>query len=367
MIKVIDIVYYSYNTITDPGVVLDRHAPSLGFANFIPEEIRMEFIIHMNHEGFEKIGGNNYAFFKSRNRFWYIPFKTHHYIKRKGPDIVIVEGLGFPLQVIFLKWLLGKKCRIFVQHHGEKPLTGIKGLLQKQADKSVHRYLFTSLQNGTEWVNKRIIRNAGKCKEVLEASTHFKRLDKSKCQARLGISGNYNLLWVGRLNSNKDPMTVLNAFRKFGLYHPNARLYMIFQEEDLLEEINAKIRQSVVLEDAVKLVGRIAHNELVYWYSAINFYISGSHKEGSGYALLEAMACGCIPVVTSIPPFEKITSFGKYGFLYPPGDDSALTLQLESLYSLDIESFRKKVENWFRDNLSFKNIATSLEQVFTQL
>lgn len=366
MINIIDIVYYSHNEIRDPAVVLEKHFPSMGFAYFIRDEYNIEFLIHMNHEGFENIGGNSYTFFKSRNRFWHIPFKTHRYIKKQNPDIVVVEGLGFPLQVIFLKLLLGKKCRIFAQHHGERPYPGLKKLIQKQADHCIHGYFFTSLKNASEWLNKKIIGNPRKCREVLEASTHFKRLDKAKSQIRLGVSGNQNYLWVGRLNGNKDPVTVLNAFRKFGLYHPNARLYMIFQEEDLLPEIKKRIRQSVVLEDAVKLVGPVNHNELAYWFSAFNFYISGSHREGSGYALLEAMSCGCIPIVTSIPSYEKITCQGKYGFLYPPGNEDALASLLEKISSVNIESYRREVEQWFQDHLSFRSIAGSLKEAFIQ-
>jgi glycosyltransferase involved in cell wall biosynthesis len=367
MINVIDIVYYSHNRLRDPAQVLAKHAPSLGFADFVHEGIRFEFIIHMDHEGFNKMRGKSYTFFRSRNRFWYIPFKTHRYVKGKNPDFVIVEGLEFPLQLMFLRFTLGKKCRILAQHHGEKPFSGIKGFFQRMADKYISAYLFTSSKNASAWIDKKIIKNPGKCSEVLEASTHFKRMDRSMCQARLGLKGNYNFLWVGRLNSNKDPVTVLKAFRKFGLYHPDTRLYMIFQEQDLLEEIKSKIRQSVVLEDSVKLIGKVDHSDLVYWYSAANFYVSASHKEGSGYALLEAMACGCIPVVTSIPSFEKITSLGRYGFLFPPGDEDALVQQLEKLKTINIESFRQKVETRFRENLSFKSIADSLGQVISQL
>jgi glycosyltransferase involved in cell wall biosynthesis len=367
MINVIDIVYYSHRRISDPAQVLARHAPSLGFADFINKEIRFEFVIHMDHEGFENIRGKSFSFFKRRNRFWQIPFKTHRYIKGKKPDIVIVEGLEFPLQLMFLKFALGKKCRIIAQHHGEKPPKGIKAVFGRLADKCIRTYLFTSSKNASGWIDKKIIKSPDKCLEVLEASTHFKRMDRSKCQAKLGLRGNYNFLWVGRLNNNKDPVTVLKAFRKFGLYHPDARLYMIFQEDDLLEEIKGKIRQSVVLEDAVKLIGKVDHADLVYWYSAANFYISASHKEGSGYALLEAMACGCIPIVTSIPSFEKITSLGRFGFLFPPGDENALVLQLEKLKTIHIESFRQKVETWFHENLSFKSIAYNLGQVISQI
>ena len=188
-----------------------------------------------------------------------------------------------------------------------------------------------------------------------------------KSQTRVGISGIHNFLWVGRLNKNKDPLTVLKAFKKYGLYHPNARLYMIYQDEDLLEEVKNKVLQSIVLEDAVKLIGKVEHRELPYWFSAANFFISGSHSEGSGYALLEAMACGCIPVVTAIPSFEKITEKGKYGYLFPPGNVEALALLLENLNNLPIEKERQKIEKYFREKLSFKSIAESLGDVINQL
>jgi glycosyltransferase involved in cell wall biosynthesis len=202
---------------------------------------------------------------------------------------------------------------------------------------------------------------------VLEASTNFIRRDKVKSQARVGMTGAYNFLWVGRLNKNKDPLTVLKAFKKYGLYHPNARLYMIYQDEELLEEIKNKVLQSVVLEDAVKLIGKVDHRELTYWFSASNFYISGSLSEGSGYALLEAMACGCIPVVTAIPSYEKITEKGNYGFLYPPGDVEGLALLLEQMNTLPIEKERQRIEKYFREKLSFKSIAESLGDVINHL
>jgi glycosyltransferase involved in cell wall biosynthesis len=367
MIKVVDIVYHHHSEFNGPLQVLEKHAHSLGFADFIHHSIQFIFIKHLDYNGIEYINGKVYAFFRGRNRFWHIPFKTHRYVKSQNPDIVIVEGLLFPLQLIMLKWSLGKNCRIIVQHHGEKPFEGIKGLFQKIADRNINAYLFTSYKNAAAWINKKIITNPYKCKEVQEASTNFIRKDKSKSQARLGISGAYNFLWVGRLNKNKDPFTVLEAFKKFGLYRPNARLYMIYQEDDLLVEIKNTIQKSIVLEDGVKLIGNVDHSELVYWFSAINFYISGSLAEGCGFALLEAMACGCIPIVTSIPSFEKITEKGKYGYLYPPGDREALAMLLEKLSILHIETERLKIENYFREKLSFKSIAERLGQVLNQL
>jgi len=112
MIKVVDIVYHHHSEFNKPLQVLEKHAPSLGFADFIQKSIQFIFVKHLNYNGVEYINGKAYAFFRGGNRFWHIPFKTHRYIRSQHPDIVLVEGLIFPLQLMLLKWMLNKNCRI---------------------------------------------------------------------------------------------------------------------------------------------------------------------------------------------------------------------------------------------------------------
>lgn len=366
MIKMVDIVYYCHEKSARPQEVLDIHAPAFGFAGFIEPLMDVQFIKHLDYTGIQKINRLNYAFFKSRNRFWYIPFTTHRYIKKQQPDIVLVEGLLFPLQLICLKLALGKRCRFIARHHGEKPFKGIKLFFQKIADRYTDAYLFTSYNNATEWINT-CIKEPVKCREVLEASTWFSRKEKLKSQAITGMTGEYNFLWVGRLIDGKDPFTVLNAFEKYASANTSARLYMIYQDDALLADIKKLIAQSETLTHAVKLVGKVDNRELADWYSAANFFISGSHAEAAGYALLEAMACGCIPVVTAIPSFVKMTDNGKYGYVYPVADADALSKILCALNTINIESQRQETEDWFRENLGFKNIAARIFDVCTRL
>lgn len=364
MLKVIDLVYYSHNDYDKPQPVLKIHAPATGFAPFLKNRVDIQFVKHLDYEGTEVIDDIKFSFFKKSNSFWNIPFKTNRYIKSQQPDIVIVEGLIFPLQVMMLKFALGKRTKLLSQHHGEKPFTGIKGLFQKLADRYIDAYLFTSGENAREWINKKVIKSADKCMEVLEASTSFTRQDKIISAKRCGMSGSLNFLWVGGLDKNKDPFTVLKGFEKFCMTNPGAKLHMIFQQNELLDNVKKTILQSDVLKLRVVLIGKIDHNELPYWFSAADFYLSGSHKEGSGYALLEAMACGCIPVVTDIPSFRKITGKGEYGFLYPPGNASALAAMLLALGNIDVNKKSSEVQTYFLGNLSFINIANDLCYVF---
>jgi len=165
---------------------------------------------------------------------------------------------------------------------------------------------------------------------------------------------------VGRLNAGKDPLTVLKAFEIFCANKPQARLYMIYHTEELLSSIKKIISTNQLLQGKVILTGKVPHAEMERWYNAADFFISGSHFEGSGYALLEAMACGCIPVVTDIPSFNKITAGGCFGFLYPAGDSAALAKKLNTLITIARDTMSTAIVNYFQQQLSFKSIADEL-------
>jgi len=142
---------------------------------------------------------------------------------------------------------------------------------------------------------------------------------------------------------------------------------MIYQTDDMLNDVIAMFATNQTLANAVILVGKVPNTELPYWYSAADFYLSGSHKEGSGYALLEAMACGCIPVVTAIPPYQKIAGACKSVFFYPCGNSGALARLLGIVNNLDREKLSINTLDHFNKNLTFKNIADGLFDICTRL
>jgi glycosyltransferase involved in cell wall biosynthesis len=357
--KLIDLNLYMHHEFSKPEEVLEKHKTSSGFASHLKNKAEIKFVKHLNYKGHIIHEGIYYRFFKSLNKFWYIPLKTYLYIKRQKPDVVLVQGLIFPIQIIFLRFLLGKNVVITAQHHGEKPYSGIKGWFQKKADRCVNLYFFTSSHIAIEWIDNNIISCSSKCVEVLEASTYFKPYNKDLSKKRLGLTGTDNFLWVGRLNNNKDPLTVLMAFKNYLLFNEKARLYMVFHTEELKEEVESFINDNQ-LQQHIILIGKIKSGELPFWYSAADFFISGSHAESCGFALLEAMACGCIPIVTDIPSFNKITFGNEYGLLYEPGNPISLLQILSQLEDISNNNFSVKVQHHFNEKLSFRNIAESI-------
>jgi len=138
--------------------------------------------------------------------------------------------------------------------------------------------------------------------------------------ARPPLQGAPSLLWVGRLHTVKDPLTLLAGLDLLLDDLPAAHLTMVYGEADLLAEVEARLAASPRLRAAVTLVGRVPHQELAGFYAAADAFVAASHREGSGFALAEALACGAVPIVTDIPSFAAMTDGGRLGGLWRPGD-----------------------------------------------
>ena len=337
----------------------------MGFIEFIKDRIDYTVVRHMDYEGVETINGVCYAFFRRTNVSWQIPLKTHRYIKSIDPDIVLVHGFVFPLQVMALKILLGKKCKIILQHHAEQPVRSVRKLFQTIADPFTAIYLFSAQEIAAPWLAQKVIKNAAKVRTLMTASVPVVDKNKNSCKAQLRFEGNHNFLWVGRLNQNKDPITVLRAFAQHAKQNPSARLYMIYQTAELLLPVQYLVNEERLYAHVI-LVGALPHEELADWYHAADYFISASRAEAAGYALLEAMSAGCIPIVSSIPSYKKILE-NCPAYLFEPGNVAELAELLNNLLGLDVSKLSAEIKSHFQHKLSFGKVADNMFNLFNQL
>lgn len=366
--KLVDLNYHCHSDITDPQQVIDLHAPSSGYIDPIRKNVQLVMVKHMAHEGLVRQDEINYHFFKSKNRFWYIPFRTHRFLKKMRPDVIMVHGFVFPLQVMALRRMLGVKPVILVQHQGDKPYRNkIKAWFQRRADKAIDGYLFTAKGNARPWQLAKVIRDENKCFELLSASSPFTNGYRKKGDATLRLSGDPVFLWVARLNANKDPLGILKTFLRFLEVQPRASLYFVYQTTDLLADLESCMKEYPQWQHAVHFIGKKERSDLEEWFNVADFYISGSHSEGSGYALAEAMACGCIPVVTNIPSFLKITNDGQLGLHFEPGNpDSCYDALLKTIH-IDRQQMSNAAAEYAKQHLGYQAIADQLFGIASQL
>jgi glycosyltransferase involved in cell wall biosynthesis len=87
------------------------------------------------------------------------------------------------------------------------------------------------------------------------------------------------------------------------------------------------------------------------YYSSADVFVSGSRHEGSGYALIESMACGVLPCVTDIPAFRALTH--GCGEVWRPGDADECASALLKAASRVSPSERNAVRAVFTRQLSW--------------
>jgi glycosyltransferase involved in cell wall biosynthesis len=343
-----------------PHAWLERIKAYTGILEALAKHNTVISIQQIDYEGEYDQGGVKYYF--KRFRSSYFPFRLHRFIKSLDPDVVIVQSFSHPLEVIQLCFAVRKRTKIIVHNHAELPFNGIKKYLQRLADKYVDAYLFASHNMGLNWVRKGNVSSGGKIHEVMEVSSSFKQIDKDVARQKTGVAHGLIFLWVGRLNENKDPLTVLKAFLEFAGTEPSARLYMVYHTEELLTSVKEMINISPQKE-SVALIGRVPHRDLQYWFSSTDIILSGSHYEGSGTAVCEAMSCGCMPVVTDIDSFRMITDNGRCGLLYEAGNAEALLDALYQIQSTNLVEKQKTSLKYFNSNLSFEAIASRIQEI----
>jgi glycosyltransferase involved in cell wall biosynthesis len=190
--------------------------------------------------------------------------------------------------------------------------------------------------------------------EIVEASTTMRPVGRERARTAIAQDGSPLILWVGRLTTNKDPLTVLDGLERALPQLPNARALMVFGDDTLFESVDTRVRASALLLGRVTLVGRLDRAELPNYYAAADVFISGSHYEGSGYALIEAMSAGVVPVVTDIPSFRAIA--GDTGARWTPGDADDFARVLVDVCSTDLNSRKEAAKARFDRVLSWDAI-----------
>jgi glycosyltransferase involved in cell wall biosynthesis len=290
-------------------------------------------------------------------------------VRALDPDVVHVDGLVFPALVLHLRATLPRRTAIVVQDHGgihaRSPLfrSHAKILWYAAGLRRADGFLFTAREQAVPWQKARILARTQPVYEVPESSS-----DLAPPAGVTGpipsLPGRPALLWVGRLNANKDPLTVLRGFEAAVLKLPEAELTLVYGDDELLPEVRSKIEGSAVLRARVHLRGRVHRDELPALYSGAEVFVLGSHHEGSGYALLEALSFGVTPVVTDIPPFRALTDGGRMGALFPPEGVPELARALERFDYEGGSARREAVRTYFERELSWSAVGRRALEVY---
>jgi glycosyltransferase involved in cell wall biosynthesis len=347
------------DVLTDPDALLDRYTTLTGWSRALLDAgaASVSVLQRFSRDAAVTRDGTRYIFYVDHAA-------AQRAVVKARPDIVHVNGLDSPAETWTLGRALPASARMVLQDHGSQVPDErggrierhIRRVLRGAALRAADAFFFTADRQAEPWRAAGLIAPRQRVYEVLEASTRLRPMDRTEARRTIGVQGSPAVLWVGRLNANKDPLTVLDGFERSLADLPDATLIMIYGEDDLLDDVQRRVSGSPALAAHVRLAGRVPHDRIAGYCSAADLFVLASHREGSGYALLEACACGAVPVVTSIPTFRAITANGAIGALWKPSDPVACAQALVGAARQDLTLARAQVIEHFERSLSWSAV-----------
>jgi glycosyltransferase involved in cell wall biosynthesis len=282
------------------------------------------------------------------------------------PDVIHVHGLAFPGEVSALS-RLAPAVPILLQDHA----SGVPRLWRRRRWRlglSVAAGVsFCALEQAQPFLKAGLLTQANSIFEIPECSSRFMAGDRQSARAVTGLFGDPAVLWVGNLDQNKDPLTVLTAISNAARHLPGLQLWCCFRTAPLLPAVRSRIDRDSTLRGRVHLLGAVSHERIETLMQGADLFVLGSHREGSGCSVIEALACGLPPVITDIPSFRVLTGGGAVGALWPSGDAETLCERLLSTAARPRQDLRGSVRAHFDRELSFHAVGRKLVATYERL
>jgi glycosyltransferase involved in cell wall biosynthesis len=362
-VSVVQVNYAFDKQLSDPGQLLDRYFTVTGWSDALVRAGAGPVAVVQRFHRDARIARNGVDYFFRRAA---IPAA----VASCRPDIAHVNGLECSLSTWRLRRALPLSCALVVQSHADGGAIGrapVLRLLGRAARRAADAFLFAAEEHAASWRAAGFIAADQPTYYVMPASSTLPPMRRETARVGSGVAGSPAILWVGRLDANKDPLTVLDAFEHALPELPDATLTMIFGTGELLDEVRARIARSPALSARVRLAGVVPHERMAAFYSAADLFVVGSHHEGSGYSLMEACACGAVPVVTDIPTFRLLTGAGAVGALWTPGDAGGCARALAEVGRRDLDAERARLADHFARDVSWDAVGRRAMEIYRKV
>ena len=285
-----------------------------------------------------------------------------HLLGALGADVAHVHSLGFAQSAHAMSQCV-PRLPILIQDHADRVPRWWRRPSYRRWYRAAAGVAFTANELAQAFVRAGLFDPCTRLYAIPESSSRFTPGSRAQARGETGLHGAPCIVWVGHLSPGKDPLTVLDGIAQAAAQLPGLQLWCAFGNAPLIEQVRHRIEGDPRLKGRVHLLGRIEHARIEAWMRAADLFVSGSRSESCGYACLEALACGAMPVVTDIPSFRALA--GGIGKLWSCGDASALARAL--IEAAANRPSPEQVRAHFDATLSFSAIGRRWADAYAQL
>ena len=114
-----------------------------------------------------------------------------------------------------------------------------------------------------------------------------------------------------------QPQRVLELFAAIAAWQPQAQL-VVANDGSLRPQLEQWVAQHG-LQQQVRFVGRLSAQQQAAHYARAQWYLSQPESDSVAVSVLEAMAYGCIPLLSDLPANRELVQDGHNGWIVPAG------------------------------------------------
>jgi glycosyltransferase involved in cell wall biosynthesis len=149
----------------------------------------------------------------------------------------------------------------------------------------------------------------------------------------------------------------LDVFVQAAAHLPEVKFLVLGLSNDDRETL-----KGIQSSNNVEFRGYVNQEELISYYQKAKIYCQLSYRESFGVALAEAMACGCVPVVTDRGALPEVV--GDVGFIATYGDIESTVFSIKNALSTNNGSrARARIEEIFSQSMRESRLLYTIESL----
>jgi glycosyltransferase involved in cell wall biosynthesis len=176
-----------------------------------------------------------------------------------------------------------------------------------------------------------------------------------------------NIIYLGRLQEAKGLSEIVEACRLLVGQGFKFKFSCFGTGPDEKEFVR---RMTTVLGDDFFYGGVVAGAEKIRVLNSADIFLMPSRFEGLPLALLEAMAAGCVPIVSNKGSIPSVVEDGRNGFLVDPGDITQIVGKLKFLLSegeTGWAEYRRNARDTIRTRFDIDKYSERLKDLYTDI
>ncbi len=293
--------------------------------------------------------------------------KLYRVLRRIRPDVVHTRNLG-TIDCQLIAFVSGVPIRIHGEHgRGMRNLDGDNPRdiqIRKFMKPFIHKYVALS-KDIESWLVNSIGVPRDRIIQIYNGVDTEKFKPRQKNAKRNDIK---KIITIGRLQSEKDQMTLIHAFSILLARPKNAQKIRLVIVGDGPDRIRIEEHiENMGLADQIDVLGE--RDDIDRRLQECDIFALSSLTEGISNTILEAMSCGLPVVATDVGGNPELVIHGETGFLVPRKDPEAMAEAIQ--FYLDeprlITEHGSKGRQRVVENFSLVNMVKGYESMYRDL